>query len=365
MGSQPSDRTGPLRIVQWTTGNVGRRSVLAVLRNPGLELVGCYAWGADKVGRDVGELCGTDPVGVLATNDVDALLALAPDCVVYNPKWPDVEELVRILEAGVNVVSTSAFITGHWLGAARERIVAACERGASSMFGTGMNPGFANLLGLVSAGICERVDSIRVLESVDSTYYDSPETELKVGFARPVDDPELLAMTREGTAVFGDAVHLMADALGVALDEVRCEAEYARTTEDLDLGSWTIPAGCVAGISASWLGIVDGRPVIELAVRWRKGRTLEPDWPIEDGYLVEVQGLPCVRTRLEVTPPKDFRARSFADYMVLGMIMTGIPAINAIPHVCAAAPGIVTYNDLRAVMPAGWVPAAGPAGREA
>ena len=88
------------RVVQWTTGNVGVRTALAVLANPNYELVGCYAWSPDKVGRDVGELIGTDPVGVIATNDVDALLALRPDCVVYNPKWLDVDELVRILEAG-------------------------------------------------------------------------------------------------------------------------------------------------------------------------------------------------------------------------------------------------------------------------
>jgi hypothetical protein len=87
------------RVVQWTTGNVGRRSVRAVLAHPELDLVGCYAWSSDKVGRDVGELCGLDPVGVTATDDVDVLLALQPDCVVYTPMWPDVDELVRILEA--------------------------------------------------------------------------------------------------------------------------------------------------------------------------------------------------------------------------------------------------------------------------
>ncbi len=347
--------TRPLRVVQWTTGNVGRRSVIAVAANPGLELVGCYAWAPDKVGRDAGELAGTDPLGVAATDDVDALLALGPDCVVYNPKWPDVDELVRILESGSNVVSTSAFITGHWLGADRQRIADACERGGSSMFGTGMNPGFANMLGLVSAGICDRIDSISVLESVDSTGYDSPETELKVGFARPIDDPDLHEMTRDGTAVFGDAVYLMADALGVVLDDVRLVAEYAQTTEDLDLGSWTIPAGCVAGVSASWQGIVGDRAVIDLKVRWRKGQTLDPDWPIEHGYIVDIQGMPCVRTKLEVFPPRDFVARSFTDYMVLGMVMTGLPAINAIPAVVAAPPGIVTYNDLPLVTPAGWV----------
>src|SRR5438045_2564171 len=109
--------TQPLRVVQWTTGNVGTRSVLAVLANPDLELVGCYAWSPDKVGRDVGELCGIDPLGIDATDDVDALLALKPDCVVYNPMWHDTDEIVRILEAGVNVVTTAAFINGRGLGA--------------------------------------------------------------------------------------------------------------------------------------------------------------------------------------------------------------------------------------------------------
>ena len=346
------------RVVQWTTGNVGMRSVRAVVTNPELELVGCYAWAADKVGLDVGELCGIEPLGITATNDVAALLALQPDCVVYNPKWPDIDELVRILEAGVNVVATAGFITGHALGEGRAKIEAACVRGASSIFGSGMNPGFANLLGLVSAGICDRVDSISVLESVDSTGYDSPDTEMSVGYARPIDDPELPALVEKGTAVFGDAVWMMAEALGVELDEVRCESEFAQTTEDLDLGSWMIPAGCVAGVAASWQGRRNDVTIVELRVRWRKGRTLEPDWAIEHGYVVEVKGLPCVRTKLEIFPPKDFVAKSFTDYMVLGMIMTSLPAINAIPAVCNARPGIVTYNDLPLIASRGFVPGA-------
>ena len=344
----------PLRVVQWTTGNVGRRSVVAIAANPALELVGCFAWSPDKVGRDAGALSGLPDLGVLATDDVESLLALRPDCVVYNPMWPDVGELERILESGANVVTTAAFITGHALGDDRALIVDACRRGSSSLFGSGMNPGLANLLGLVSAGICDRIDSITVLESVDSTGYDSPETELPVGFGRPIDDPELPSMTAAGTAVFGDAVHLTADALGLELDSVRCEAEYAQTTEHLDLGSWSIEPGCVAGVAITWQGIAAGRPVVQLQVRWRKGSHLEPDWPIEHGYLIDIQGQPCVRTRLEVYPGPDFVAESFSDYMVLGMIMTSLPAVNAIPQVCRADPGIVTYLDLPLVPPRGW-----------
>ena len=148
------------RVVQWTTGNVGKRSVRAVVARPDLELVGCYAWSGDKVGRDVGELCGIDAIGVTATDDVDHLLALKPNCVVYNPMWPD-----------------TAFINGRGLGADRDRILQACERGGSSMFGTGISPGFVELIGIAAAGICDRIDKITIDEASDTTLYDSPETE--------------------------------------------------------------------------------------------------------------------------------------------------------------------------------------------
>ena len=210
---------------------------------------------------------------------------------------------------------------------------------------------------MVSGGLCDRVDSVTMLESADSTGYDSPETEIQVGFGRPIDDPALPAMVRDGTAVFEDAVWMVADGLGVELDEMRCEAEFAAAPEDVVMTSWTIPAGCVAGVSASWQGWVGDRKVIDLKVRWRKGAWLEPDWEIGDGYFVEIEGRPCVRTRVEILPPPDFVAKTFDDFMVLGMIMTAMPAIDAIPAVCAAAPGIVTYLDLPLIAPRGFVPA--------
>jgi hypothetical protein len=345
-----------IRVVQWTTGNVGKRSVRAVVSHRDLDLVGCYAWSPDKVGVDVGELCGIDRVGIPATDDVDALLALKPDCVVYNPMWQDVGELVRILESGANVVSTAAFINGRGLGSDRDRIEDACQRGGSSMFGTGINPGFAELLAIVTANICDRVDKVTVRESADSTLYDSPTTELPAGFGRPIDDPDLPAMTAKGTAVFGEAVAMVADALGIELDHIVCEAEYAQTTEDLVMESWTIPAGCVAGLAASWQGQVGDRTVVELSVRWKKGQTLDPDWQIEDGWMIQVDGRPTVRTRVDFLPPPDFEATTFADFMVLGMIMTAMPAINAIPLVVTAPPGIVTYPDLPLSLPRGLVP---------
>ncbi|HEY6429145.1 MAG TPA: hypothetical protein VIX84_18135, partial [Acidimicrobiales bacterium] len=325
------------RVVQWTTGNVGKESVKAIVANPRLRLVGCYAWSERKNGVDVGELVGIDPVGIAATTDVEALLGLQPDCVVYNPKWPSIDELVRILEAGANVVTTAAFINGRRLGNDRDRLVAACERGGSSLLGTGVSPGFAELVAITVAGICSRIDKVTVSETADTTFYDSPETERPVGFGQPIDHPDLHDMARDGTAVFGEAVAMVADALDVELDEITCDAEFAKTTQDVEMASWTIPAGCVAGVAASWQGRIGARTVVDLNVRWKKGSTLEPDWVIErDGWVIRVDGLPTVTTTLDFLPPPDFQAQTMEEFMAIGHIITALPALNAIPSAVAA-----------------------------
>jgi 4-hydroxy-tetrahydrodipicolinate reductase len=345
-----------IRVVQWTTGNVGKESLKAIVANPTLELIGCFAWSPAKVGVDVGELSGIGPVGLAATDDVDALLALKPDCVVYNPMWPSVDELVGILEAGINVVSTAAFITGANLGAERDRLVDACDQGGSSLFGTGVSPGFAELVAGTLAGICSRVDKVVVSETADTTFYDSPDTERAAGFGHPIDDPGLADMARSGTAVFGEAVAMVADMLGIELDEIVCESEFAQTTEDLVMTSWTIPAGHVAGLSASWQGRRGGRTIVDLNVRWKKGATLDPPWVIErDGWVITVEGLPTVTAALDFLPPPDFQAETIEEFMAIGHIITALPALNAIAPVVHAPPGIVTYADLGMPVPRGWV----------
>ncbi|ORB30826.1 NAD(P)H-dependent amine dehydrogenase family protein [Mycolicibacterium parafortuitum] len=346
------------RVVQWTTGNVGKSSVAAIAANPLLELVGCYAWSDDKVGRDVGELVGIEPLGVAATADIDALLSLKPDVVVYNPMWIDVDELVRILEAGVNVVASASFITGHNLGDGRDKLAQACQRGGSTLFGSGVSPGFAELLAIVAGTACDRIDKITIAESADTTLYDSPDTERPVGFGTAIDDPGLAPMASQGTAVFAEAVRLVADSLGIELDEIKCVSEYAQTTEDLEMASWTIPAGHVAGVYASWQGIVDGRTVIDINVRWKKGQTLEPDWQLDgDGWKITIDGRPTVNMQVGFLPPQDMieNAKTLEDFFVLGHIMTAMPPIHAIPAVVAAAPGIATYADLPLPQPRGVV----------
>ncbi len=165
----------PLRVIQWTTGNIGRRSLHAILARPDMELVGVYAHGADKVGSDAAELCGwPTPTGILATNDIAALVALGADACCYNPLWPSIDELCALLESGVNVCTSAAWITGGKQSPEdRERIQKACESGNASIFGSGAHPGMTNLVGMVLSGSCERVDEIRITESVDCSTYES------------------------------------------------------------------------------------------------------------------------------------------------------------------------------------------------
>lgn len=346
--------TRQLRVVQWTTGNVGKKSVHAITANSLLELVGCYAWSPEKVGRDVGELCGIAPLGVHATDDVDALLGLQPDCVVYNPMFADVDEVARILRAGINVVTTSEFITGHQLGSARDRITDACAHGEATIFGSGINPGFIQLLAIVTAGLSDRVDRIAVVESFDTSIYNSPATEIPMGFGYPIDRPDLHAITEKGSGIFREAVQLLADALGVQLDDISCAAEYAQTTEDLALpGDWTIKKGCVAGIDVRWKGMFDAREVVELRAVWTKGQSLDPAWSTNFGYTVTVEGRPTIKTTLNFEPPPDFHGETIEDYIMLGLTITAMPPITAIPAVVAAPPGIATYNDLPLLLPRG------------
>jgi hypothetical protein len=337
----------PLRIVQWTTGLVGRSAVRSVLEHPELELVGCYAWSADKVGRDVGELCGIDELGITTTDDIEAILALRPDCVLYMPLQWVVDDMVRLLEAGVNVVSTANFITGKSYGEAEmRRLEAAARRGGASLYGTGINPGLANVLGLVSTAVCRRVDRISVLESVDATAYASAQTWLDIGFASPPETPGLYDKARTRMLVFLDAVEMMAATLEIRLDGVRFDVEFGVAKKDLDLGYMQIGKGTICGLKSVWSGIVNGKSVIELGLLWRLGDAMEPDWPTEEGYVIEIDGIPSVRARYAIHYPENLTDFGIA---------TADPAVNAIRAVVAAPPGIVTADRLPLVTAAGLV----------
>lgn len=330
-----------LRIVQWNTGVVGTPAVRAIVAHPLMELVGCYCHSEEKTGRDVGELCGLPPLGIKATRDIDALLALKPDCISYMPLRPDVDQMVRLLEAGCNIVTTAHFITGSMLGNdGVARLEAAAAKGGASVYGTGINPGIIHIIALVASSSCTRIDKISVLESVDATNYASAGTWEAIGFGLPVDDPSAPALAEQAMPSFKEAVAMMSSALKIPVEEIRYDVEYAAATEDVDLGYMRINKGCISGLRCCWSARVNGRSVIELKIAWKLGYKLEPDWPVEEGWIVEIEGSPSVRC---VYQPLRFEGFDPG-------LMTAMPAINAIPAVCAAAPGIVTADRLPMIM---------------
>lgn len=341
----------PLRIVQWTTGNVARQTVRAVLARPDLELVGAFAHSPEKVGVDVAELCGLDgePVGVAATDDVDALLGLRPDCVVYTPLHFDVDEVERLLAAGVDVVTTAELLTGRNLGETdRKRLVDAATAGGATLFGSGMNPGYAQLLAAVATGVSLDVRRVRMVESVDVSLFAGDSNMDDLGWGRPAGDPGHPDDLAAATAVFAEGVEVLASLLGLAPDDVEITsvAEFAHATRDLDLPGRPIAEGTVAGIDLRWQGLVDGEIVIELHQRWLMGSDIDPPWTPEHAYLVEVDGDPQVRLRMELWPDQELGTLTRDDIHAIGMRITGLPIVNAIPAVCAADPGIRTYAEL-------------------
>ena len=347
IGEVPS--SAPLRVVQWTTGNVARQAVRAVLAHPRLELVGVFAYSPAKVGRDVAELVGLDaPIGVAATDNVEQLLMLKPDCIVYMPLFPNVDELSFWLRQGVNVVTSAAFLNGRSLGdEARAAIEAAAQAGGASIFGSGMNPGYAQLLAGIAAGVSVDVRHVKVIESVDVSMFAADANMDDLGWGLPPGSPGHTEAVCRATAVFADGVDVLAGLLGVELDERRCTVEFALATADLTPPGRPIAEGHVAGIDVRWEGILDGRAVVELHQRWVMSSRIEPAWKVEHGYLVEVDADPKVRVKMDIWPAQeDLGAMTTADFHDIGMKMTGVPVVNAIPAVCAAAPGIQTYAEL-------------------
>jgi 2,4-diaminopentanoate dehydrogenase len=336
------------RVVQWTTGKVARQAVKAVLDDPRLELVGVYAHSEKKAGVDVGELIELGrTVGVTATNDIDALIALKPDCVLYMPLHPDVDHLVRVLGAGINVLSTASFVTGRAYGEeARGRLEEAARAGGASLFGGGINPGYADYLAAVASGVSRNVEHVRVLESFNIGLWAGDANQDELGWGRPAGDPGHAEDIVKATAPFGDAVESMAELFQVRLDDIRCEVQFAHTRSDVnDIPGRTIKAGTVGGIDARWIGRVGGTEVIEANVRWTITADVTPVWDIAMAYQIEVRGYPQVNIRAEVLPA-DMENMSIDDLMAIGSVITAMPVVNAIPAVVEARPGIVTYADL-------------------
>jgi 2,4-diaminopentanoate dehydrogenase len=344
-----------LRVIQFSTGNVGRHALRSIIGRPGLELVGVHASSPEKVGRDAAELCGlAEPTGVVATDDLDALVALRADCVVYTSQAetrPDaaLEEITAFLAAGTNVVGTSLVWLVYpphadpWL---REPLEAACAAGNTTMYVNGIDPGFSgDLLPLAALSLAERADQILVQEICDYGSYDDAEfTGVSFGFGTSPDVVPTLFLPGVLASIWGGPIQLLADELGVVIDEMRERHEKWTATETINCTMMTVAPGEVAAVRFAVEGIVDGRAAITMEHVNRLTSAAAPDWPVPpDGrpgvHRVVITGIPGIEINTHV-------GNDHCDHNEAGVIATAAKAVNAIPAVCDAPPGLTSVRDL-------------------
>ncbi len=349
------------RVVQWSTGNVGRHAIAGIDAHPELELVGLFVSNPDKVGRDAGELAGLGrTLGVAATNDVDALLALEPDCIVHTAMADDriveaIADLERFLGAGINVVSSSPVFLQYPRPGDRMAapLVAAATKAGVSLFVNGLDPGFANdALPLVLSGICERIEEVRCSEVLNYNTYNQPMELFDImGFGRDLHDVPLLLAPKVLTMAWGSVVRQIADGLGVTLTDITEWYEREAAPEDFEIAAGTIKAGTAAALHFEVRGMVGDKPVIVLEHVTRLRDDLGAAWPQPAGhgcYRVEISGEPNYTLDLQLMGTD-------GDHNTAGLKATAMRLVNAVPAVVAAEPGLVTALDLPLVTGRGLV----------
>ena len=351
------------RVVQWSTGNVGRHAIAGIDARPDLELVGVWVSSDEKVGVDAGVLAGLGrELGVAATNDADALLALEPDCIVHTA-WADdrlfeaLDDLARLLRAGVNVVSSSPvflqFPDGVVPESMSDPVRQAALDGGASIWVNGIDPGFANdWLPLALTSISERIDEVRCQEILNYATYDQPRVLFDImGFGRPLDEVPLLLSPGILTTAWGSVVRQIASGLDVELDGIEEWHERAAASEAFEVASGRIEAGTAAALHFEVRGVRSGRTVIVVEHVTRLRDDLAPEWPQptgQGGYRVVLTGEPNYTLDMQMVGGD-------GDHNTAGLKATAMRLVNAVPAVVAAEPGLLTALDLPLVTGRGLV----------
>jgi hypothetical protein len=318
-----------------------------VIDDPELELVGVRVYDPEKVGRDAGALVDREPTGVVATDDRDAIVALAPDLVLYMgsvEKHRDecFADVVGLLGAGIDVVATgSSFIDVRAFDPEQARAMeAACTAGGSTFLGLGLFPGFwGEAIAPLLSRLSFRCGRIVVREAMSYAGYPSTEMMFDVmGYGRPVesDDAVLGHIARAGDAFVSTAM-IVAKALGLDVASVAPFREVAVTDTELHVAAGVVPAGTVGAMK---LGLrADCGPVEVLVehVTWM-GPDVMPEWSQREGYEIELDGEPTLRCNLVLGTQGE-------DHTEMGCLATAMHAVHAIPTVRAAAPGIIDLAD--------------------
>lgn len=343
------------RVIQWATGNVGTRALRRVVEHPHMTLVGLYVSSAAKAGQDAARLierdvgfAGSHPdTGIIATSNVEDIVALDADCVLYMRQGIDYDEVCRLLASGKNIVTTRGeFHQPRTMDPdVRERVEAACRAGGASIYSTGSSPGFSTealILPLLS--LQRRLDCLTIDEYADMTSRDSPDMIFNImGFGVPMgafDQRKVDYVKHDFAASLGQ----IADSIGLSFDDVEAVGEMAAARNSKRIAAGTIEAGTVGAMRITVTGKHQGRPVLRFRANWYCTADIAEDWGLRDsGWRILVEG----DTPLDVGIGFPV---SEADYPNVTPGFTAHRAVNAVPAVCAAAPGIRTTVDLPQVI---------------
>lgn len=348
----------PLRVAVISTGGVGTYALRAIARRANYELVGVWVHSPEKTGRDAGELVGLGQLGVTTTADLDEIIALKPDCVVYTASGPEldaaaVRDYVRFLEAGINVVSTNTpgmMFPDYWIPQLASKVRTAALAGGVTAYTSGIEPGFAgDQLAILLSTLSSNIKSIRAQEIFDYSDYPNKHMMFDVmGFGMPMDYTPLLSLNGAQKFAWGPPVGMVARALDITLDDVTENYERVATPRELVVACGVIEAGTCGAIRAETHGVVDGRAVITIEHVNRMAPDLAPEWASAPNgtYRVIIDGEPQINCDLRLGVADTHAAASDA-----GMEATAMRVVNAIPYVVAAPAGIATSLDLPLTAP--------------
>ncbi len=316
-----------------------------------LQLVGARVYSDDKNGVDIGTLVGRDVIGVLASTDVDAILALDADCVLYTPRTARIDDACALLASGKNVATTAfMFHPQRMQPTERDRVLAACEAGASSVHGSGLNPGnLSGVLPLALSGMSRTIDKITLQERADWSVYESTAITFdNMAFGQPVGEisPTANEFLAFNSSIFEEQVWFIGDALGAALDEVTATVEAVAAQQDHQIFDHLLRAGTTAGQRWNWTGQRDGRPLVEIETLWTVGGEYPGHWPVpQHGWTLTIEGDPSMRTHF-FSLASFSRAASMEEHVRSASVATAMQVLNAVPAICQAPTGFVTTASL-------------------
>jgi hypothetical protein len=344
-----------IRVAQIGTGNAGSLTLRQLIQDERFELVAVGVSAPEKAGLDAGELAGIDVrTGVKAVMDLDAVIAAGPECVVYCAMGDTrpveaTNDVCRILEAGIDVVGSAPGTLQYPWGTMPEKVIAkveaAAHAGDASVYITGVDPGFASdLIPLALASTCQRVEQITCYELADYATYDGAEVMFDLmGFGHPLSETPLLFLPGVLALAWGTAIRMMAEGLGITIDEITEQWEAEPAPESYDIAAGRIEKGTIAALHFSISGMVDGHPAIVIEHVTRTRDDLRPDWarPSSGGgaYRIEITGEPSFV--VDIVP-----SSAHGDHNHASIVAACGRIVNSIPDVLAAPPGIRTTLDL-------------------